>query len=47
MIATGPSAVVGAIGPTGFALMAWGSILVVGVAFVYIAWTVLADRRET
>lgn len=35
----------GAIGPTSFAIVVWGSILVVTAVFGYIAWAVLADVR--
>lgn len=36
---------VGTIGPAGFALLAWGAILIVVAAFGYIICTLLADRQ--
>lgn len=42
-LATSP----GVIGPTGFALLTWGSLLLVAVAFGYVAWTVLVDLLRT
>lgn len=34
----------GAIGPSGFAVITWGSILLVAVAFGYVVRGLLADR---
>lgn len=47
MSAIGSATAVGAIGPTGFALLTWGSILLVAVAFGYVAWMVVSDLRPT
>lgn len=44
MTALGLPPIVGAIGPTGFALLAWGALLLVIVAFGYVVWALLADR---
>lgn len=39
--------VAGAIGPTGFALLAWGALLLVIAAFGYVVWALLADRSRS
>ena len=36
--------VTGAISPTGFAVVVWGSISLVTVVFGYLVWTLLRDR---
>lgn len=48
MSAPGLVPVAGAIGPTSFAVLTWGSIAVVVLAFVYVLWAlVLADRTSS
>lgn len=47
MSASGLIQVAGAIGPTGFALLTWGAILLVIVAFGYIVWALLTDRSSS
>lgn len=39
--------VVGAIGPTVFAVLTWGSIALVGLAFGYVVWALLQARRKS
>lgn len=46
MSATGLAPGVGAIGPTGFAILTWGSIVLVAVAFGYVVRALLTDRRR-
>lgn len=36
----------GAIGPSGFAVITWGSVLLVAVAFGYVVRRLLLDRRR-
>lgn len=35
-----------AIGPTGFALLTWGAILLVLIVFGYVVWALLTDRQR-
>ena len=36
--------VTGTIGSTGFAILAWGAIFLVFIAFGYVVWALLTDR---
>lgn len=45
MIAGLPAAIA-TLGPTGFAALAWGAILLVVVAFAYVAWALVAGRGD-
>lgn len=45
MSGTDLSMVAGAISSTSFALLVWGSLLLVAAAFGYIVWSILADRH--
>lgn len=44
MTAFGPTTVAGAIDPTGFALLAWGAILLVVLVFGYVVWALFVER---
>lgn len=39
--------VLGPVGPTGFAVVVWGAILLVVLAFIYIVWALLTDHHTT
>lgn len=43
MSAIAGPAVAGAIGPASFAVVVWGSILLVTAVFGYVVWAVLGD----
>ena len=47
MSATALAPVVGAIGPTGFAAIAWGSIALVVAAFAYVLWALVQARGRS
>jgi len=39
-------ATIAAVGPTGFALIVWGSIALVAVVFGYVIWALFSDRQQ-
>lgn len=46
MSAAGLAPVVGPVGPTAFAVLTWGSILLVAAAFGYVVQTLLTEGRS-
>lgn len=45
MSAAGLSSIAAVLSPAGFAVLTWGSILLVAVAFGYVVRTLLVERR--